>query len=268
MTKILAPAGKVEYVPEIISSGADHVYTGIAGLSREGPRAGLRLKEVLELVGTDPHLAKKIHIALNVVPREEDAGEIFDVITSLQEKGIGTIILNDLGMIRMVRERFPGISITASVGLTTSCLPGALFLEKAGANSVVLPTGADPEDAKMIKEKSSLKVETFIYCRDEPITQGTCMLSGYLIEGRVASGNQTCSAKRTGSCNTICRSIFSKGPDLDDTGRTGLWLDAGVDFLKIEGRYRKIEELKEIIGRVREAVASHREVGEKTSRSS
>ncbi|RMG60962.1 MAG: hypothetical protein D6713_01460 [Deltaproteobacteria bacterium] len=168
---ILAPAGKIDDVPRLIEAGADRVYLGIRGHSREGVRGSVSLDEITRGIDEGVLPPERIDVALNTVP--DDGGkECLSLIEKVISAGIKRVILNDPGLIAEAGKRFPRLFITASVGLSVTWDGTARFLEEAGARGVVLPTCAGPDLVRRIKAISSLAVEVFLYCREDPSSTG------------------------------------------------------------------------------------------------
>ncbi len=256
--EILAPLPSLSSVEELFSRGADYLYTGITGHSREGVPGTPGEVELARWGREHPQFAGRIHIALNRVPHPGEYPSFISIVESLMEAGYHHFIVNDHGLLRSLAVSFPLAELCASVGLTTVNPFDSLFLEELGAGRVVLPTFSTPDDVRDIKKYSSLKVEVFAVCRGEPVAQGKCMLSGYLVTGNKGSNRTTGSAKRGGKCHTVCRGILGTQPIHDITPHLSPWVEAGTDTFKIEGRYRSLDEIVRMVERLRMGLQIHR----------
>jgi len=229
---LLAPAGSLPAVSAALSAGADAVYVGVRSLSRGG-RTGLAPETVVAAVSACRSAEARLHAAINAIP---SAGELPAFLASLQrlrEAGVDEVILNDPGVIALARRMFPGWAICASVGLSVLNPEDARSYRDLGADAVVLPSAVRPEEIPAIKRASGLRIEVFAHCRPEFLLHGKCGLTGYAVE---KAGAGTASAKRGGSCRLVCRNlpVPCEAHSLED--ELPVWIAAGADVFKIEGR--------------------------------
>ncbi len=256
--ELFAPAGSLAAVAEVLSAGADAVYVGCRGWSRDGESAALRPEEVREAAALCREKGAPLHAALNTVPAAAETPSFLGTVTLLAEGGVSAVILSDPGVIALVRRTFPGIAITASVGVSTLNPSEARFYRDVGADAVVLPTALTPEEVLPIKEESGLRVEVFVHCRPEILLQGTCALPGYARAGggsaerpRLAGTGMPASAKRTGRCHLVCRAIpLPREPYSIEAG-LARWIAAGVDVFKVQGRDLALPRLSALVSRIR-----------------
>ncbi|MGW8285400.1 MAG: peptidase U32 family protein, partial [Candidatus Deferrimicrobiaceae bacterium] len=241
--ELFAPAGSLAAVNAVLSAGADAVYVGCRGWSRDGERSALHQEEIREAASLCRKNGVALHAALNTIPGAAEIPSFLATVTRLAEDGVSAVILSDPGVIALVRRALPCMRITASVGVSTLNPPEARFYQDVGANAVVLPTALTPEEVPAIKAESSLRVEVFVRCRPEILLQGKCALPGYAREGKrtperphLAGTGAPASAKRTGRCHLVCRAIpLSREPhSIED--ELAPWIACGVDAFKVQGR--------------------------------
>jgi len=253
--EIHAPLPSLPLGEEILSEGADSLFTGLAGFSRESVPGSPTEKDLITWGKGNPTHPPRIHVAINCVPSPGETIRIIRSVEALAEAGYSHFIVNDHGLLRSLSKSFPSITLTASVGLYGTNAYDSIFLEELGAKRIVLPTFSSPKDVEEVKHLSSLIVEVFALCRSEPIAQGKCMLTGYLLAKEPSDGPPASfSAKKQGRCFSVCKGLFAKSPHHDITGNMTPWVSAGTDIFKIEGRYRSVKEIGEMVRRVRKAV--------------
>jgi putative protease len=256
MAEILAPLPDIWMSQKILTAGADRLVTGLRSFSREATGATAEERDLLDFARDNPGTAERIHVALNVVAPESAWEAITESVKALIGGGYRNFIVNEHGLLHVISRTFPQANLCGSVGLSATNPYDALFLERLGASAMVMPLMSSPGDIRGIKRISSIAVEVFAICRAEPITQGKCMLAGYLLARDAATGETPLlSSKKTGLCYTVCRTILGSYPEHDITGNIGDWVDAGVDIFKIEGRYRKLDEIIAMVKKVREALS-------------
>lgn len=254
MADILAPLPAIGMSHDLFGAGADRLLTGLRKFSREGVRTSPDERDLIDFARDNPGIAEKIHVAINVVAPSRDWEGIASSLEALLRAGYRNFVLNEHGLLQLIARSFPEASPSVSVGLCAMNPYDALFLERLGARAMVMPLIVSPGDIAAIKRVSKIAVEVFAICRAEPVTQGKCMLAGYLLAGDASAATPLRSSKKTGLCHTVCRGILGSHPDHDITGNIGDWIDAGVDVFKIEGRYRKLEEIVKMVKKVREAL--------------
>ncbi|HEX8042568.1 peptidase U32 family protein [Candidatus Deferrimicrobium sp.] len=229
---LLAPAGSLPAVEAALSAGADAVYVGIRSLSRGG-RTGLSPEEVGAAVSSCRRAGARLHAAINAVPTSGELPAYLASLHRLRDAGVDEVILNDPGVIAFVRREIPCWPVCASVGLSVLNPEDARAYRDLGADAVVLPSAVRPDEIPPIKEASGLRIEVFAYCRSEFLLHGKCGLTGYVVEG---GGGGTASAKRGGSCRFVCRNLPVPAEAHSIEDELPVWIAAGADVFKIEGR--------------------------------
>ncbi len=265
---LLAPAGSRAAVAAVLAAGADAVYAGAGAWGRGGAQTGLADADLLAAAAECRAAGASLQVALNTVPAAADLPRFLAAARRLRDGGVETAILSDPGAIALVRRDCPGLQICASVGVSTLNPAEAQFYRELGADAVVLPTALGPEEIPPIKAASGLFVEVFAYGRPEFIIHGKCGLPGYLREaptpgsgggapaaGRTAAmgdAGRLASAKRTGRCGLVCRALPVPRENRSIEDELPVWIAAGADAFKIEGRDLPPEKVGPIVARFRE----------------
>ncbi len=244
---LLAPAGSLPAVEAALSAGADAVYVGVRSLSRGG-RTGLSPEAIGAAVSACRGTGARLHAAINAIPSSGDLPALLASLHRLGDAGVDEVILNDPGVIALTRREIPGLPVCASVGLSVLNPEDARAYRDLGVDAVVLPSAVRPEEIPPIKKASGLRIEVFAYCRPEFLLHGKCGLTGYMVEG---DGGGTASAKRGRSCRLICRSlpVSAAAHSLED--ELPVWIAAGADVFKIEGRELSPPAVAALVARFR-----------------
>jgi len=229
---LLAPAGSLPAVEAALSAGADAVYVGVRSLSRGG-RTGLPLESAGAAVSICRRSGARLHAAANAIPSSGELPAFLASLRRLRDEGIDEVILNDPGVIALVRREFPGLPICASVGLSVLNPEDARAYRELGADAVVLPSAVRPEEIPALRRASGLRIEVFAHCRPEFLLHGKCGLTGYAAE---EAGGGPASAKRGGSCRLVCRNLPVPCEPHSIEDELPVWIAAGADVFKIEGR--------------------------------
>jgi putative protease len=244
---LLAPAGSLPAVAAALAAGADAVYAGVRTLSRGG-RTGLPAGDVAAAVGACRRAGARFHAAVNAVPASGGIARFVAAVRRLRDEGVDEAILNDPGVIALVRREFPDLSLCASVGLSAMNPEDARAYRELGADAVVLPSAVRPEEVPAIREASGLRIEVFAWCRAEFLLHGKCGLTAYASEG---GGGAAVSPKRGESCRLVCRTLPLPSAPHSIEDALSAWVAAGVDVFKIEGRELSPAAVAAMVGRFR-----------------
>ena len=247
-TELLAPAGDFACLRAAFNAGADAVY--LAGKSF-GARAfanNFEEEELIEALNYAHLLNKKIYLTLNTLIKESEFGLLVTYLTPYYEHGLDGIIIQDLGLIPLLKEEFPLLELHASTQMTVNNYRSAAWLKEQGICRVVPSRELSLKELKEIKEKAGIEVEAFIHGAMCYGYSGQCLFSSFL-GGR--SGNrgrcaQPCrlpySVNLDGSCSTGKKEVYPLSlKDLCSLPYIYELLDAGIDSFKIEGRMKSPE---------------------------
>ncbi|MDD3114327.1 MAG: U32 family peptidase [Anaerovibrio sp.] len=265
MVELLAPAGSREAFIAAVESGANAVY--LAG-SMFGARAyadnfdeqGMR--EAIRFA----HLrGVQVHVTVNTIVDDQELASVKSYLRFLSEAGADAVLVQDLGVARLVRETVPELPLHASTQMTVHNLDGVQALEALGFSRVVLSREVSLEAVRHICAHAKAEIEVFVHGALCVCYSGQCLMSS-MIGGR--SGNR-------GRCAQPCRLPYTlvdeQDHDLlrDSAGKYLLsprdlntlellpeLLAAGVASLKIEGRMKKPEYVAVAVGCYRRAVDS------------
>lgn len=248
-SELLAPAGSFETMKAALAAGADAVYMG-------GMRFGARayaangdedtIKEAIRYV----HLHdKKLYLTVNTLLKEEELEkELYSYLAPYYEEGLDAVIVQDPGVLRYVKKHFPDLHIHASTQMTITGPESAKLLEEMGCQRIVTARELSLEEIRLIRENTSLEIESFVHGALCYCYSGQCLMSS-IFGGR--SGNR-------GRCAQPCRlpyQIYQNGKKQNNENSQFVLspkdmctveilpqiLEAGVNSLKIEGRMKKPE---------------------------
>lgn len=246
--ELLAPAGSLEAVRAAIANGADAVYLGAQRFNARDDGAQLTLDEVGEACRLAHERGRRIYLTLNVLVKPAELEEALGVLGEAVDRGIDAVIVQDVGLVRLIRRVFPQLEIHGSTQMTVHDGSGARFMERLGIERVVLARENTLGDIRAIRDTvPGLGLETFVHGALCISYSGQCFMSGMISER---------SANR-GSCAQSCRKDYvltdaSDGSELDrgylisarDLGayeHLPAIAAAGVGCLKVEGRKKKPE---------------------------
>lgn len=264
--ELLSPAGNMESFYAAIEGGCDAIYlsgTLYGARSFAGNFTNEELKEAVEYA----HLyGVRIYVTINTLIYEAEVKNFLVYVDYLVSIHVDAVIIQDIGMMDLLRTIYPDLEIHASTQMHIHNLEGAKLLESLGIKRVVLARETPIELVSEIKEKTSIELEIFIHGALCVSYSGQCLMSS-LIGGR--SGNrgtcaQCCRQPYTLSChgkklNTDNYLLSTK--DLNTLSRISMLMDSNVDSLKIEGRMKRPEYVYFVTSLYRKAIDSYYENG-------
>jgi putative protease len=239
--EILAPAGNFECVTAAVYNGADAVYLGQKAFNARQNAANFEGDAFLETVRFCHLYGVKVYQTLNTIVFDEEIPALKETIRTACKAGVDALIVQDFGVLRIVRTLCPDMRIHASTQMTVHTVGGAMLLKQLGVKRVVVARELNQNQIKQIIDQTGLEVEVFVHGALCMSVSGQCYMSA-AIGGR--SGNK-------GSCAGTCRLPFSavRGKEQYDLSLKDSCLAAhfeelaemGVTSLKIEGRMKRPE---------------------------
>ena len=233
--ELLAPAGDLEAGYAALFYGADAVYLGLKAFSARASATNFSPEELNEFTAYAHHLKRKVYVTINTLVQEKELKDLLvtlDVCSACQVDGI---ILQDLGVARIIKESYPELPLHASTQMAVHNKEGALALKRAGFSRVVLARELTLSEIKEIAEIPGLETEAFIHGALCYCYSGLCLFSS-MEQGRSAN---------RGKCAYPCRAIFKRGEkeahffSMKDMALQEEVLKLPVTSLKIEGRKKK-----------------------------
>lgn len=249
--ELLAPAGNIESLKAAFVNGADAVYLGGVSFSARRQAANFNMQELLSARKMADSYNAKLYITMNTVVSDEEMEEAAIFIDFLANNGFDAIIIQDIGLLKLIKEIAPSMPIHASTQMTIHNIDGAKMMQDFGLDRVILARELTLPEITAISDLSSISTEIFVHGALCICYSGRCLFSS-MIGGR--SGNR-------GMCAQPCRMKYSL-TNIDNNkrvSREGLGeyllspkdlctlqilpdiIASGVSSLKIEGRMKRPE---------------------------
>ncbi|MBA4387021.1 MAG: hypothetical protein C0404_03510 [Verrucomicrobia bacterium] len=237
--ELLAPAGEMESAYAAFHYGADAIYLGLPRFSARAEAVNFTLDQLGEVVAYAHSLEprRKVFVTVNTLIAQRELGEVAGTLQGLADRQVDAVIVQDLGVARIVRRHFPQLEMHASTQLAIHNIEGAMMAKELGFSRVTLARELTLDEVREITAHAGIETETFIHGALCYSYSGLCLFSS-LLRGR--SGNR-------GRCNYPCRDVCRVPKPLRDGlpfSMKDLALneyatqmrDAGVACFKIEGR--------------------------------
>ncbi len=249
--ELLSPAGSLEALKAAVSAGADAVYLGA---SSHGARASAGFDDAsLAAAIRLAHLyGRRVYVTVNTLIKELELGLIRGLMEKLTDLRADAVIVQDLGILSIVRDEFPGMAVHSSTQMSVHNALGARLLLDLGVSRVVVARECRLPAIEAISE-TGIETEVFVHGAMCVSVSGQCLFSS-LIGGR--SGNR-------GRCAQPCRlqyayrdmsgSLLSMR-DLNTLEHFPALLKAGARCFKIEGRLKRPEYVQIVTSIYRRAL--------------
>jgi len=262
--ELLAPAGDRDCVRAAIENGADAVYFGLdTGFNARARAKNFSPEELPELMALLHRRGLKGYVTVNTLVFSSELETLQQHIRQIAAAGVDAVLVQDLGVVRLIREICPDLSIHASTQMTLTSAECIGVAESLGIERVVLARELSIGEIRKIRKKTKMPLEVFVHGALCVAYSGQCLTSESL-GGRSAN---------RGQCAQACRlpyDLVCDGKDVDlgdqkyllspqDLAAYALipeLIEAGVCSFKIEGRLKTPEYVANITRHYRQAIDS------------
>ena len=195
--ELLAPAGDMECLMQAVSNGADAVYVGLQKFGARKFAKNFDNNEIVQAVKLCHLYGVKLFVTMNTLVKNEEVGEFLGQVDYLYKIGVDALIMQDFGMICLVRERYPDFDIHASTQANNTAKETAELFYKLGVKRVVFSRELNLDEIAHVHVP--IEKEIFIHGALCICYSGCCLMSSMLGER---------SANR-GECAGCCRLPYS-----------------------------------------------------------
>lgn len=259
MLELLSPAGSMEAVRAAVQNGADAVYMGYGDFNARRNAKNFTEEEFAAAVSYCHLRGCKVYLTLNTLLTDRELSPAAQVVAQASDLGVDAVLVQDLGVLRMVRQAAPDLPVHASTQMTVHNLDGVKQMADFGMTRVVLSRELSRDAIAELCERSPIEIEVFGHGALCMCYSGQCFLSS-VIGGR--SGNR-------GLCAQPCRMKYGwngkadRNPlslkDMSLAGHLGELRKMGVACVKLEGRMKRPEYVAIITRVYADAIREGRE---------
>lgn len=269
--ELLAPAKNLECGIAAIDHGADAVYIGAAQFGAR-QTAGNSTEDIAELTRYAHQFGAAVYVTVNTIVYEKELAALEHLLKQLVKMGVDAILVQDMAVLEIYKKlkaeyvargyRMPALH--ASTQTDNRSADKVKWLKENGFERVVLARELSLEEITDIhKAHPDVELEAFVHGALCVSYSGACYASQYFFNR---------SANR-GECAQFCRMAFdlkdSDGEtliedsyllslkDMCQLDRLGDLLEAGVCSLKIEGRLKDANYVKNVVATYSEALNAY-----------
>ena len=256
--ELLSPAGSPEAVIAAVQNGADAVYLGFGDFNARRGAKNFTADEADKAIRYCHIRGCKVYITLNTLVNDRELPQAVQAAGLAYDLGADAIIIQDLGLVKMLRAAFPQLPLHASTQMSIHNLAGARAAAEMGLTRAVLARELNRDEIRFITEHAQIETEVFIHGALCFCHSGQCYMSAMI--GR-RSGNR-------GMCAQPCRMQYSLGGRMDDyplslkdnclAGYIRELEETGASCVKIEGRMKRPEYTGIVTGVYAKLLKEHR----------
>src|SRR5690348_4160172 len=136
--ELLAPAGSLDAVRAALANGADAVYLGAERFNARDEGAQLTLDDLGEACRLARSRGRRIYLTLNTLLKPSELADALLLLGEALDRGIHAAIVQDLGLVRLAQQVYPGVELHGSTQVTVHDPDGAAVLRALGLQRVVL----------------------------------------------------------------------------------------------------------------------------------
>ena len=191
--ELLSPAGNKNTLYYAVHGGCDAVYVSTTSYTARKYAQNFTLEELKQAVKYCHLYGVKLYVTVNTIIYEQEVKDFIKYIKYLYESDVDALIMQDLGMIKLVNELFPDFEIHSSTQFHTHNEEQVKLLESLNVKRVVLARELSLQEINNIK--TPLEKEIFIHGALCVSYSGQCYFSSKFLQ---RSGNR-------GECAGMCR---------------------------------------------------------------
>ncbi len=251
--ELLLPAGNSENFFAAVEGGADAVYLGLKEFNARGRALNFSSGQLVELLKEAKKKNVKVYVTLNTVIKNEELPQLFDVLDMLSQTGIAAVIVQDWGVLGLIKKHFPQLKIHASTQMANHNSSGVNHAEKVGFERVILARELTFRELKLIKRKTKLELEIFVHGALCYSFSGMCLFSSYLGGSGANRGHCTQPCRRNYNTGNSSKYVFSL-KDNQVIDRVPELSEMGIASLKIEGRLKSAEYVHKVAQAYRKVI--------------
>ncbi|MBK1990131.1 U32 family peptidase [Sphaerospermopsis aphanizomenoides BCCUSP55] len=266
LPELLAPAGNWECAEAAVENGADAIYFGLDKFNARMRAENFTEEDLPELMEFLHLRGVKGYITLNTLIFPQELTQAQQYLKTIISAGVDAVIVQDIGICRLIRHLSPDFPIHASTQMTITSAAGVEFAKSLGCQLVVLARECSIKEINKIQQQisqknTSLPLEVFVHGALCVAYSGQCLTSEAL-GGRSAN---------RGECAQACRmpyDLIADGEVVDLGNRKYLLspqdlaglevlpelVKSGVTSLKIEGRLKAPEYVANVTQVYRKAL--------------
>jgi len=270
--ELLAPAGTLETFHGALDAGADAVYVGAPEINARSLSRDFRFDEIGAMISICRARKKKLYLAANSLLREQDLPDLIKSLAILEALQPDGLIVQDMGLIKVVNKYFPNLSLHASTLMAAHNSDCVEMFAAMGCERVVLARELTLKEITSIAASTDTELEVFVhgamcfsysgYCLFSSFHGGKSGLRGRCVQPCRRRYDWDVKGKKKGrgkkaqkgkSQSSGSGYLFSMN-DLSGLDAVAQLKKIGIASLKIEGRLRTVHYVSSVVQAYRQVI--------------
>ncbi|WP_339308845.1 DUF3656 domain-containing protein [Paenibacillus sp. FSL E2-0274] len=259
--ELLAPAGDWDCMRAAVANGADAIFFGVEKFNARARANNFRMDELSEIMAFLHSYGVKGFLTFNILVFENELSDAKELIDACVDAGVDAVIVQDLGLVKMIREISPDFPIHGSTQMTITSPEAVEFTKPFSLERVVLGRENNLKQIRTIGEQARLPMEVFVHGALCVSYSGQCLTSE-MWGGRSANRGECAQACRLpydlmvdGEVKPMGDVTYLLSPkDLAAIDLMSELIEAGVTSFKIEGRLKSPEYVANVVSKYRKAI--------------
>ena len=199
--ELLVPAGNMECLRQAVTNGCDAVYLACKSFGARKFAQNFTNEEIVEAIKYCHLYGVRIYVTMNTLVKNSEVDQFLEQVCFLHKNGVDALIVQDFGMICLLRKKFPNLEIHASTQANISSRDICKLYYDLGVKRVVFSRELSIDEIDSIDVP--IEKEAFIHGALCISYSGCCLMSS-MLGGR--SGNR-------GECAGCCRLPYTLKED-------------------------------------------------------
>lgn len=263
--ELLVPARDINELKVNITNGADAVYIGGEVFGMVSINNIFSKDEMIDGIKFAHDNNSKVYVVVNILPHDDDFNQIENYLKELENLGVDAIVISDPGMLSIIKKTIPNMEVHLSDQANTTNYISAKFWYEQGIKRVGVPRELSCEEMAQIRAKTPLEldIEVFVHGVMTISYSGRPLISNF-IKGKNSQKEiskktyRLMEEKRQGEYFPVYEdekgTFLFNSSDLCMIEYIPQLIKAGVTSLKIEGRMKDCDYIKEVTKAYRMAI--------------
>ncbi len=265
--ELLAPGGDIDAIKAAIIAGANAVYCGLDTFNARNRAANISFDQLVGAIRLAHQYDCRIFLTLNIVILEHEFKSLVKLLNRLVNTTLDGVIVQDLGLLYVLRQYFPTLDVHASTQLTTHNAGQIPFLKQLGTSRVNLSRELNLREITAlakVAQTHDMLLEVFVH-------GSLCIaFSGLCYSTSASAGN----SGNRGRCSQACREEYETTESghnfpLNIKDNSAFFdlpalINAGVYSFKVEGRIKGAGYVHTVIDSFRKQIDGFIATGELT----
>ena len=165
LPELLAPAGNWECARAAVENGADAIYFGLERFNARMRAPNFTEADLPRLMEFLHRRGVRGYVTFNTLVFTDELPEAERSLRVMIAAGVDAVIVQDVGLCRLIRRLSPDFPIHASTQMTITSAAGVAFARELGCSLVVLARECSLRDLEAIQraDAAAMPLEVFVH---------------------------------------------------------------------------------------------------------